>query len=137
MPSLTKYYVFTEDLAEKVHNLGSDTLKVVLSNTAPDLTDTDLASVGEITAQNGYAAGGHQASQVSSAQTNGLYKLVVNDVEITASGGSFGPFRYVILINSTANRVIGYYDYGSSISINNGEKFTTDFDGTNGVLQIP
>lgn len=138
MAAFNKFNSFVEALAEKVHNLGSDTLKVMLSNTAPSASNTVKADITEISAGNGYTAGGHQASQSSSSQSGGTYKLVLNDVTITASGGSIGPFRYVILYNDTAtnDELIGWYDYGSSITLNNGEPFTVDFDGTNGVLTL-
>jgi hypothetical protein len=79
---------FVEAEAEKAHNLGSDTLKVLLTNTAPVAGNAVKADLTEITAQNGYSAGGTQATQSSSAQTSGTYKLVLADVTFTASGGS-------------------------------------------------
>lgn len=140
MASFNKYYVFVEDLAEKVHNLGSDTLKVALSNTAPDAAaDAGLADAAEISAGNGYTAGGNSAAVTSSAQTSGTYKLVLADPATwTASGGSIGPFRYVILYNdtSTGDRLIGWWDYGTAITLSDGESFTTDFDPSTGVLTI-
>jgi hypothetical protein len=76
----------------------------------------------------------------SSAQTTGTYKLVLADVVFTAAGGSIGPFRYAVLYNDTptspADPLIGWWDYGSSITLADTETFTVDFDGTNGVLQI-
>lgn len=140
MATFNKFNVFVEDLAEKVHNLGSDTLKVALTNSAPSAANTVFANITEISAGNGYTAGGTAASISSSAQTSGTYKLVLADVVFTASGGSIGPFRYVVLYNDTptspADPLIGYYDYGSSISLNTGETFTVDFDGSNGVLTL-
>jgi len=140
MASFNKYYVFVEDLAEKVHNLGSDTLKVALSNTAPNAsTHAGLADAAEISAGNGYTAGGNSAAVTSSAQTSGTYKLVLADPATwTASGGSIGPFRYVILYNdtSTGDRLIGWWDYGTAITLADGESFTTDFDPSTGVLTI-
>jgi len=138
MATFNKFDSFVEALAEGTHNLGADTLKVALSNTAPVAGNTILANITQITAQFGYVAGGNAASLTSSAQTGGTYKLVLADVVFTASGGSFGPFRYVVLYNDTAasDELIGWYDYGSSISINDGETFTVDFDPTNGVLQL-
>jgi hypothetical protein len=140
MATFNKYYVFVEALAEKTHNLGSDTLKVALTNTAPTVaTDTvwNTTVAPAPAAANGYSAGGNTITTTSSAQTTGTYKLVLADSVFTASGGSIGPFRYVILYNSTAsNAVIGYYDYGSSITLADTETFTVDFDAANGVLTI-
>lgn len=135
MATFNKYNKFTEDLAEKVHNLGSDTLKVLLTTTAPEAGNgaipSDLATAG------GYTAGGATTAQVTSIQTSGVYKLVLTDVVWTGTGSGFGPFRYVVLYNSTAsNAPIGWYDYGSSISLGLGETFTVDFDGSNGVLTL-
>lgn len=139
MASFVKFHCFVEDLAEKVHNLGSDTLKVALTNTAPTAaTDDELADITQISNGNGYTTGGTAASISSSAQTSGTYKLVLADVVFTASGGSMGPFRYVVLYNDTAtnDELIGYYDYGSSITLASGETFTVDFDGSGGVLTL-
>lgn len=138
MASFVKFYSFVEALAEKVHNLGSDTLKVALTNTAPTAsTDTQLSNITQISNGNGYTTGGTAATTSSSAQTSGTYKLVLADVTFTASG-SMGPFRYVVLYNDTAtnDELIGYYDYGSSITLASGETFTVDFDGSAGVLTL-
>jgi hypothetical protein len=138
MATLSKFNSFVEAVAEKVHNLGSDSLKVMLTNTAPVATNTVKTDITEISAGNGYTAGGTAATISSSAQTSGTYKLVLADVVFTASGGSIGPFRYIVLYNDTATNkeLIAYADYGSSITLATGETFTTDFDGTNGVLTI-
>ncbi len=138
MASFTKFNSFVEALAEKTHNLGSDVLKVMLTNSAPVSTNTVKADLTDISAGNGYSAGGTAATISSSAQTSGTYKLVLADVVFTASGGSIGPFRYAVLYNDTAasKELIGFWDRTSSITLNNGESITIDFDGTNGVLQI-
>lgn len=140
MATFNKYYVFVEALAEKTHNLGSDTLKVALTNTAPTVaTDTvwNTTVAPAPAAANGYSAGGNTITTTSSAQTTGTYKLVLADTVFTATSGGIGPFRYVILYNSTAsNAVIGYYDYGSSITLADTETFTVDFDAANGVLTL-
>ena len=137
MASFTKFNSFVEALAEKTHNLGSDTLKVVLTNSAPAAANTVLADITQIANGNGYTTGGSTATTSSSAQTSGTYKLVLADVTFTASG-SMGPFRYAVLYNDTAtsDELIGYWDYGSSITLASGETFTVDFDATNGVLQL-
>src|SRR5262245_15690546 len=138
MASFNKFNSFVEALAEKAHNLQSDVLKVMLSNTAPSATNAVKTDITEITAGNGYTAGGAQATQVSSAQTAGTYKLVLNDVTFTASGGPLATFRYAVLYNDTAasDELIGFWDYGTTLSITNGNSFTVDFDATNGVLTI-
>lgn len=140
MATFNKFQVFVENLAEKVHDLGADTLKVMLSNTAPAATNTVKANITEITAGNGYTAGGTQTAQSSSAQASGTYKLVVGDVVFTAAGGSIGPLRYAVLYNDTptspADPLICWHDYGSSITLAAGETFTWDADATNGILQI-
>jgi len=136
--AFNKFNPFVEDLAEGVHNLGTDTLKVALTNTAPSASDDQLSDITEISAGNGYTAGGNQATISSSAQASGTYKLVLADVTFTTSGGSIGPFRYAVLYNDTAtnDELIGYWDYGSEITLSDGESFTFDADATNGVLQL-
>lgn len=137
MATFNKFNSFVEALAEKVHNLGSDTLKVMLTNTAPVATNAVKADLTEISAGNGYTAGGATASITSSSQTGGTYKLVLADVTFTATG-AVGPFRYAVLYNDTATNkeLIGWVDYGSSLTLANGETFTVDFSASNGVLTI-
>lgn len=138
MATYTKFNSFVEAISEKVHNLGADTLKVMLTNSAPVAANTQKSDLTEISAGNGYSAGGTAASISSSAQSSGTYKLVLADVVFTASGGSIGPFRYATLYNDTASNdeLIGFWDYGSSITLANGETFTVDYDPTTGVLQL-
>lgn len=138
MSTFNKVNAFVEDVAEKVHNLGSDTLKVMLTNTAPTASSAVKADITEISAGSGYTAGGAQATQSSSAQTSGTYKLVLGNVTFTASGGSIGPFRYAVLYNSTAasGNLIGYFDYGTALTVTDGNSFQVQFDSTNGVLQL-
>jgi hypothetical protein len=130
MADLTKFYIFPEHLAGGVHNLGTDTLKIALTNTAPDAAaDTVFADITEISSGNGYTAGGATVTINSSGQTGGLYSLVGTDVAITASGGSVGPFRYAVFYNSSAANaeLIGFWDYGSSITLADSKTFTVDF----------
>lgn len=135
MAALNKVNSFTEALAEKKHDLGSDELMVALTNTAPTAAGSAvLADITEISYTN---LSSRVITTTASAQTSGTYKLTLQDLELTASG-SVGPFRYVVLYNNTAanKELIGWYDYGSSITLANGEKFTVDFDGTNGCLTL-
>ncbi len=138
MAAFNRFNSLTEDLAEKIHNLGSDTLKVMLTNTAPSAANSVKADITEISAGHGYTAGGTAVTITASSQTGGTYKLVGNDVVFTASGGSIGPLRYAVLYNSTpaAGNLIGWWDYGSALTLADGSTLTVDFSATNGILQI-
>lgn len=134
--SYSKYTPGIENLLEGA-NVGSDTWKVALANTvnAADTTftpgTTDLATGG------GYTQGGNTATVSSATHSAGTYKLVLNDPTTwTAAGGTIGPFRYAILWNSTTNAPVGYWDYGSSITLQIGDTFTADLDATNGVFTV-
>ena len=138
MAAFNKFNAFVADIANKVHNLGGDTLKVMLSNTAPAAANAVRADITEIAAGNGYTAGGTQATLVSSAQASGTYALKLNNVTFTASTGAIGPFRYCVLYNSTAagGNLIGWYDYGTALTVTAGNSFQVQFDPANGVLQL-
>jgi len=141
MATFNKFEQFVEDVAHKVHNLGSDTLKVMLTNSAPSTSlDAVLADLTEIAAGNGYTAGGVALTITSSGQTSGTYILVVTDPDFTASGGSIGPFQYAVLYNDTptapADPLIGWWDYGTAVTITDGNKFTVDTSAVNGILQL-
>jgi hypothetical protein len=141
MASFNKFNQFVEDIAKKVHNLNADTLKIMLTNTAPLATNALKADITEITAGNGYTAGGNTAAFTTGAQTSGTYKLVLADPSTwTAAGGSVGPFRYAVIYNDTPTSplkpLIGWWDYGSSVTLADGEQFTVDLDQTNGVLTL-
>lgn len=138
MATFTKFNSFVEAVAEKVHNLGSDSLKIALTNTDPTASATQYSSLtSPLATTNLSGATPFNVTTSSSAQTSGTYKLVCADLTLTATG-SVGPFRYVVLYNDTATNkeLIGYWDYGSSVTMANTETFLIDFDGTNGVLTI-
>src|SRR5215471_9119440 len=133
MATYNKFNSFVEALAEKVHNLGSDSLKVALTNTAPVATNTQLSNITEIS----YTDCSSRALVISSSsQTSGVYKLVIAELVLTSSG-TVGPFRYVVVYNDTATNkeLIAWFDKGSSVTLDNTETLTLDFDGTNGLLQ--
>lgn len=138
MATFTKFNAFVEHLAEGVHNLGSHQLVVALSNDAPDpATDAVLADLPSQISYTNLSSRNLVVS--SSAQTSGTYRLIINDIDLTATG-VVGPFRYVIIYNSQSvgvtNAMIGYYDYGSSITLQTSEKITLDFDPVNGILSL-
>lgn len=140
MAAFNKFDAFVEAMAEKVHNLGADLLKVYLSNATPSSSaDAVKADLAEIAAGNGYTAGGNVATLTSSAQVAGLYKLVLADpATFLAAGGNIGPFRYAVLYNSTTagGNLIAWWDYGASITLLSGDTFIVDFDPSTGVLTV-
>jgi len=126
MAAFTLFECFVEDIAEKVHNLGADTLTVALTNTAPTAgTDDELVDITEVSYT--YCSS-RVLTLTSSSQASGVYSLILQDLTLSASGGSVGPFRYVVIYNDTAtnDELIGYSDYGSSITLNDGEDLALD-----------
>ena len=126
MATYNKFQCFVEDICEKKHNLGSDTLKVALTNSAPAATMTNLAGLtGAIASP---ALDSVTLTVSSSSQTSGTYKLVLADKTMTASG-AVGPFQYVIIYNDTAanDELICWYDYGSEVTLASGDTFKLDF----------
>lgn len=130
-----KFNAFSEALAEKVHNLGSDTYQLALTNTLPTAANAALADITEISYTN--LSSRSVGVATSSTQTAGTYKLVLPDLTLTASG-AVASFRYVVLYNATAtgNVLIAWWDYGVSIGMNTSETFLVDFDALAGVLQF-
>ena len=135
MASFVKINSFVEFLAEKRINLGSDQLTIALTNTAHTSTWDELADLTQISYTN---LSTRNITTSSSTQTTGTYKLVLADLVLTSTGGTTGPFRYVYIYDSTAvgGDLICYFDYGSALTLQDGDTFTIDFDATNGVLQI-
>lgn len=136
MPALTKFTSFATEVGLKSHQLNTDEIKAALTNTAPSAGQTVFDSVTNHpppAAANGYTTGGHDTQNLFSAG-----KLTGTDIVITATAGGIGPFRYVVLYNNTngTKMLIGWYDYGSSITLAEGETFTIVFDGSNGILTI-
>jgi hypothetical protein len=140
MATFVKYNTFIDEVSKGGHNLQTAVFKAALTNTAPTpASDTvwNTTVAPPPAAGSGYTAGGNTLTTSSAATAAGIFKLVLADSVFTAAGGTIGPFRYVILYNSSAsNKLVGSYDYGSSITLNDTETFTVDFDGTNGVLTL-
>ena len=144
MATFTKINDFVEHMAEGAHDLDTHQLTVALSNTAPGSESNNptgdgnglLANVTEVSYT--YCSS-RDITLSSSSQTSGTYKLVLTDLTLSASGGAVGPFRYVYVYNSgtgvLTNPLIGMHDYGSSITLNDGEDLLIDFDPTNGYFQ--
>ena len=129
MASFVKFQNFVEALGKGEHQLhaAGHTLKAYLTNNAPSVSDDSVkADLAGITEQNGYAAADAQNDYTESTGTG---TLTCVDITWEASGGSFGPFRYVVLYNDThaSDALIAYWDYGESITCENGDTFTADF----------
>lgn len=129
MAVFVRFNQFSEDLAEGVHDLNADTLRIYLSNTTPDVAaDAVKADLAEISTGNGYT--GAVDIQNATSRSGAVTSVTGVDVVVTATG-AVGPFRYVPLYNDTpttpADPLIGYWDYGAAITLASGETFTTDF----------
>ena len=140
MAAYNKFNQFVQDLATKVHNLNSDTLKIALTNTLPVATNAIFSDIAEIGAGNGYTAGGATATFSSGTQTSGTYKLVLADVTFTAAGGSINTFRYAVLYNATPTSplkpLIAWFDYGAALTVTSGNSLTVDLDQANGLFTL-
>lgn len=128
--TFNKFRDFVEQLGLEQHNLSADTLKVFLTNEQPLVTDTVKTDMAEISMTNEatHGAGGGDVQNTWSEAT-GTATLAGTDVVFTASGGTVGPFQFVVLYNDTngTDMLIGWWDYGSAITLQDGETFTTDF----------
>lgn len=140
MAAYNKFNDYVEQLAKAVHNWSTHTFKAMLTNSAPVATNTVAADITEISAGNGYSAGGMTLDTVTLSETSGTAKVTIADEVLTASGGSIGPFRYAVPYNDTptspADPLVCWYDYGSSITLASGESLTIDFDASNGLWQL-
>lgn len=147
MASFVKINDFVANAVENM-DLESDQLVIALSNTAPSSESSNptadgngiLGNVTQISYSNISGSNPRNLTTTSSGQTGGVYKLFLADLTLTASGGSVAAFRYVYIYNDTvtspADPLIGYYDYGSSLTLNDGDTFTIDFSPSNGVIQL-
>ena len=143
MASFNKFNQFVADLASGVHQLQTGTthvLKVALTNTAPTSANAVLADITQVANGNGYTTGGISVGTITGAQTSGTFKLTGGtDPVWTASGAGFTA-RYAVIYNDTptspAKPLIGWWDYGSSVTLAAGETFTVDLDQTNGILTL-
>jgi len=131
MVAYNKFDIFVEDLMDKVHQLinTEDNIDIYLSNAAPASTNTLKANIAEITLENGYT--GPEDVTPAGSRATGTFTLGATDVVITASGGTVGPFQYVILFNDTPSTpldpLIAWWDRGAALTLQNGESFTVDF----------
>lgn len=138
MASYNKFSAFIENQLISKIDWDADVFKVMLTNTAPVATNSLKGDLTDISAGNGYTAGG-TATTITHSRSSGVSKIVGTDVVFTAAGGSIGPFRYAVLyddtVSSPAKPLVAWWDYGSSITLADTETFTVDFDATNGIFQ--
>ena len=126
MATFNKFNAWAENMVESA-NLGTDSFVIALSNTAPSATNSVLTDITQISYTN---LSSRALTTASSSQTSGTYTLAFNDLTLTASG-AVATFRYVIIYDDTptspADPLVGWYDYGSSITMASGETFLIDF----------
>jgi hypothetical protein len=135
MATYNKYTAAVEPLVENI-NAGSDVWKIALAATVNPADTTFVSGTTDLATGGGYTAGGTTVTTTSSSQTGGTYKLVLaSPTAWTATGAGFS-FRYVILYDSTTSTPVGYWDYGSTVTMNSGDTFTATLDATNGVFQV-
>jgi hypothetical protein len=141
MPTFTFFHEFKNNLGNGAIDLDSHTFKAVLSNTAPTAaTDDELADITQIANGSGYTTGGVTLTSVTWLETGaglGVWRFTAADFSWTASGGTIGPFRYVVIYDdtSTGDKLVGYLDYGTSISVTDGNGFAADI-GANGLFEL-
>lgn len=137
MAAYNKFDIFVENLMIKLMDLfgtggSADVCKVLLTNTAPVSTNAVRADLTELGAGNGYLSGGSDAT-INGTRSTGTYTANCTNVTWTASGGTIGPFRYVVLYDDTpgspADPLIAWWDYGSALTLNDGDSFTVKFNG--------
>jgi hypothetical protein len=123
---------FSEQLVRGVQNFGTDAFKIALTNSAPIVSNTILANITQIAAGNGYTLGGTAIASIAINENLGTTTVTGTQVVFTASGGSIGPFRYAVLYNDTATSppkpLVAWWDYGSSITLNDTDTFTVKFN---------
>lgn len=141
MTAQVKFQIFARDIANGKHDFSSHTFKAMLTNTAPDASANAVkADITDIAAGNGYTAGGVSIAAITETLAAGTETIKATNKTITASGGSIGPFRYVVFYNDTqttpAKPLVSYVDRGASLTLADGDSVNINFDATNGLLQV-
>ena len=126
MAAFNKFNCFVQDVAHALHDMLTGTAhvyRIYLTNTAPTATNTVYNTPPDLATANGYTAGGVSIGTITGGQ---------------AAGTSIGPFQYAVLYNATSatKPLIGWWDYGTSVTLTNGNTFTVDLDQVNGILTI-
>lgn len=130
MAAYQKYNAAIENLFENI-NCGTDAWVIKLATVANGVT----GAFTEVSNGNGYTTGGNSTTVSSATQSGGTYKLVLTSPAVWTASGSGFTFQYAVLVDSTTGTNVGYWDYGTSQTVNPGETVTVTLDGTNGVFQ--
>lgn len=143
MATFTFFHEFKKFLGDGTIDLDSHTFKAVLTNTAPSAAnDTQLSNITQIANGSGYLTGGVTLASVTWLETGsgtGVWRWNAADFGWVASGGNIGPFRYIVIYDDTptspADPLVGYYDYGTNLTVTDGNGFTVDI-GANGIFEL-
>lgn len=130
MPALTKFDQFIEEFGKGNHDLHADPIFAYLTDELPLATDTTRADIADLATGNGYTAGGEDIQNTLS-EAGGVGTVNGTNIVWTAVGGTIGPFQYVVVYNQVGglagtNKLIGWADYGTPITLQIGETFTID-----------
>lgn len=131
MATITKIQDFSEQLVRGVHQFGTHTFKLALSNTAPSATNTQLSNITQIAYTN-LLGGVAPTVTITVAETSGTTTVGGDQVVFTATG-ALPTFQYLILYNDTATNknLVDFWDNGTAITLANaGETFTWKFNNT-------
>lgn len=132
MASFNKFQQFVENLAKAVHNFTSDstctvTVALCAAANAPVATNAVLADLTTVSYTN---LSSRVVTGITAEHTTGTVHFTATDLVLTASG-AVATFRYIVLYDddptSPADPLIGWYDYGSDLTLANFDTLTIDF----------
>jgi hypothetical protein len=139
--NLFKFHDFPQQVGKGTYDFSLHVFKIALTNVAPvQATYDTLSDISEIAESGGYTAGGYTLPGTSWTNVAGTSTFYIPDFTITATGGSIGPFRYIVLYNNTQTTpnkpLIGFYDYGASITLYETEPLLVNFNDVAGAFQL-
>jgi hypothetical protein len=141
MATLTLFQQFKENLAKGVHDFTSDatcsvTVALCAAANAPVATNSVLADLTQVAYTN---LSSRVVTGITAEHTTGTVPFTATDLVLTASGGAVATFRYIAFYDddptSPADPLIGFLDYGSNLTLADGESLTLDF-GVNGLATL-
>jgi len=127
MAAFNKFNTTVDALWGGTHVIGTSVYKLMLTNSPPAATNTILSQITEITPASGYAAGGPTVT-LTKANSTGTETISASANAVVTAAATIGPFRYAVLYNSSAPTIsgclVGWWDYGSAVTLNSGDTFT-------------